>query len=287
MIPEQMSFAKHLGEKAQASTPKDPRNQQAVGILFFAILPLAFSMLGDASASNLLVCGGLLAIFGGALVGISLGLKDGERYASRAVARRARFPGRILGSAGLGFGAALTTLVRDGDFAQVVLVGLIATVLSLVAFGLDPLKNKGLDTTKDRQVYKTSKLRRHAEAQVAIIGKVVKPLGDAELLPHLYRFEHAVQRMLQAVEDDPERARSLQKYLGVYLDGAAEAATRFVAVYRGTGDTDAHTRFGTLMRDLGTAFDKKATDYAAHGRDKMNVQIDVLSESLARDAART
>lgn len=41
------------------------------------------------------------------------------------------------------------------------------------------------------------------------------------------------------------------------------------------------------MRDLGTAFDNKATDYAARGRDKMNVQIDVLSKSLAQDAAQT
>ena len=286
MILQMLALAQKSPGDPTKDLPTDPRNQQAVGILFFAILPLAFSMLGDPSASNLLICGSLLAIFGGSLVSISLGLKDAERYDARPVARKARIPGRILGSVGMGLGVALTVLVRGGDITQIGLLGLIATVLSLIAFGIDPLKDKGLETTRDRQIYKTSKLRRRAETQLGIIGRVVKPLGDADLLPDLHRFEGAVQRMLQAVEDDPERARSLQKYLGVYLDGAAEAATRFVAVYRNTGDSDAHARFGTLIRDLGHAFDRKATEYAAQGRDKMNVQIDVLSESLAREAAR-
>ncbi|WP_299730211.1 5-bromo-4-chloroindolyl phosphate hydrolysis family protein [uncultured Tateyamaria sp.] len=286
MISEAFSLGKTPASKPAKSAPKDPRNQQAVGILFFAILPLAFSMLGDPSAANLAICGGLLAVFGISLFGISLGLKGAERYNSQDIARKARFPGRILGSVGMGIGCALTAGLRGSDLGQIAVLAVIATVLSLLAFGIDPLKDKGLETVKDRQVYKTSKLRRRAEAQVAVIGKVVKPLGDAELLPDLRRFEDAVQRMLQAVEDDPERARSLQKYLGVYLDGAAEAATRFVAVYRSTGDVDAHARFGTLIRDLGGAFDRKATEYAAQGRDKMNVQIDVLSESLAREAAR-
>lgn len=285
MLLQLLSMTNKSSDGSNDDIPKDPRNQQAVGILFLATLPLAFSMLDKPDAMNLLTCGALLGLFSGGLYCISMGLKDGERYDSKPVAKAAKFKGRIIGSAILGLATGLTTAMRGGDYGQIAMLGLITTALSLVSFGLDPLKHKGLDTVEKRLDHKASQLRIRAEARVSEIRANVAPLGDAELMPHLKKLQIAVERMLQAVEDDPTRARSLQKHLGVYLDGAAEASGRFLAVYRGTGDPDAHTRFRDLMRDLGHAFDRKATEYAGAGRGKLDVQIDVLSESLRRDTA--
>ena len=271
---------------SQLKLPADPRNQQAVGLLFLATLPLAFSMLQDPTWQRLLTCGGLLGLFGGSLYSISLGLKDAERYDSQPVARAAPLKGRLIGAAGLGLASGLTTVMRGGDIGQVIAVGLLASILSVVAFGIDPLKHKGLETAEQRQSHKIDKTRTRVAAKMAMIKGYVAPLACAEIMPHLTRFEDAVEQMVQAVELDPSRARSLQKYLGVYLDGAQEASARFIAIYRGTGDVDAHARYVTLLRDLGHAFEKRAFEYAEDGLDKLNVQIDVLSESLAREAAQ-
>ncbi|WP_299687958.1 5-bromo-4-chloroindolyl phosphate hydrolysis family protein [uncultured Tateyamaria sp.] len=272
---------------AQLKLPSDPRNQQAVGLLFLATLPLAFSMLHDPTWQRLLTCGGLLGLFGGSLYSISLGLKDAQRYDGQTVARAARLKGRIIGSAGMGVASGLTVLTRGGDIGQVIMVGLIAAALSVVAFGLDPLRHKGLETAAQRQTHKLDKTRSRVAARMARIKSHVTPLACAEIMPLLKRFEDAVEQMVQAVEHDPERARSLQKYLGVYLDGAEEASARFIAIYRGTGDITAHRRYVTLLRDLGDAFAKRAYDYAEEGRARLDVQIDVLSESLAREATRS
>ncbi|WP_415919935.1 5-bromo-4-chloroindolyl phosphate hydrolysis family protein [Tateyamaria sp. SN6-1] len=249
-------------------------------------LPLAFSMLADPTGRDLLICGALLGLFGAALYAISLGLSAGDRYAARAIARAPRFKGRLTGALGLGVASGLTVLYRGGDIALILAVGVIASVLSVVAFGIDPFKNKGLETAQARMTHKTHKTRTRVMGQMRRIKSHVTPLACPEIMPHLMRFEQAVERMVQAVEDDPERARSLQKYLGVYLDGAEEASDRFIAVYRGTGDTEAHANYVALLRDLGHAFEKRAYDYARQGRLKLDAQIDVLSESLAQELGR-
>ncbi len=287
MLLQLLSMTNKSADGTNDDIPKDPRNQEAVGILFLATVPLAFSMLDKPDATNLATCGGLLGLFGGSLYCISMGLKDAKRYDGKAVAKAARFKGRIIGSAGLGLATGLTAAMRGADYGQIAMLALIASALSLIAFGIDPLKHKGLDTLEDRLDHKASQLRRSAEARVDKIRANVAPLGDAELMPHLSKLQSSVQRMLQAVEDDPTRARSLKKHLGVYLDGAVEASDRFLAVYRGTGDPETHARFRDLMRDLGNAFDRKATEYADQGRSKLDVQMDVLSESLARETARS
>lgn len=287
MLVQLLSMANRKPDPNLANVPTDPRNQQAVGILFLAILPLGFSMLDEPSATNLLTCGGLFLFFGGGLYAISQGLKAAEAYDAAPVTRRPKYPFKIIGCALLALGAALTVTLRGGDAVQILLLTLITGALALASFGLDPLRDKGLDTVQDRQRH-TADLKSHAAmGRVSEIKKRVAPLGCADIMPPLLRFEDAVEKMCQAVQDDPERARSLQKHLGVYLDGAVEASQRFAALYRGTGDVQAHARFVKLLHDLATAYEKKVHDYLAQGRSKFDVQIDVLSESLARDTART
>ena len=286
MLVQLLSMTGNKSDKSLDDVPTDPRNQQAVGILFFAVIPLVLTMLRDPSGSNLLFCGGLLGVFGAALCSISLGLKATETFEAAPVAKRPKYPFKIIGAGLMGLAVGLTTAMRGGDVLQVLLLMLIASALTVVSFGLDPLRDKGLDTAEQRQSHKVDLKSHAAQERLAEIKKRVAPLGCPEIMPPLTRFEDAVEKMLQAVQDDPERARSLQKYLGVYMDGAAEAAKRFCAIYRGTGDQQAHARFVQLLTDLGRSYEAKVHDYLAQGRSKFDVQIDVLSESLARETAR-
>ncbi|MEL6618704.1 MAG: 5-bromo-4-chloroindolyl phosphate hydrolysis family protein [Pseudomonadota bacterium] len=285
MLVQLLSLTGNRSDPTLGDVPKDPRNQQAVGILFFAVLPLAFSMLDQPSGLNLLLCGGLLGVFGAALYCISLGLKAAATYDEATVAKRPKYPLKLIGAGLMGLAVGLTTTMRGGDIMQILLVAVIAFGLTVVSFGLDPLRHKGLDTVEQRQSHKVGQKSHAAHERLVEIKKRVAPLGCPDIMPPLIRFEKAVEKMLQAVQDDPERARSLQKYLGVYLDGAAEASKRFCAIYRGTGDTQAHARFIQLLNDLGQSYEAKVQDYLSQGRSRLDVQIDVLSESLAREAS--
>ena len=283
MLVQLLSLRSKNPDAALDDVPLDPRNQQAVCILFLAVVPLAINMLKKPDTITLLIHGGLLALFGAALYSISLGLKDTERYDSEKVARAPKYPCKLIGSGLLGLGGAILTAVKGGDIGQVILTGLIAFALSLVSFGLDPLKQKGLDTATARQDHRLKQQRERVERRLTDIRGQITPVVDPGLVIQFGQFESAVQRMMQALEADPERHRSLQKYLGVYLDGAVEASARFVAIYQVTADPLAHTRYSELLSDLAEAFDSKATAYAHQGRDKFDVQIDVLNESIARE----
>ena len=273
-------------EIPQVRMPTNPRNQQAVSLLFLTTIPLGYSMLQDPTWRDLLLCSGLLGLYGASLYAISMGLKDAERYDAQDVARAAPIKGRIVGSAGLGLASGLTALTRGADIGLILAVAVVAAALSLIAFGIDPLKHKGLETAQARMDHKVSKTRIRVEAQMKRIKGHVAPLACPDIMPHLTRFESAVARMVQAVEDDPERARSQQKHLGVYLDGAEEASDRFIAVHRGTGDPETHSRYVQLLHDLGRAYEKRAFEYAEQGRMRLDAQMDVLSENLAQELSR-
>lgn len=283
MLVKLLSLRSRKPETSVEDVPPESRNQLAVGVLFLAIVPLMVGMFAKPDAATILMHGGLIALFTAALCSISIGLKSLERYDGETEARRPKYPFKIVGAGLLGLTAAILTALEGGDIGQVFIIGLIAAALTLVSFGLDPLKAKGLDTQKARTDHKLLQQRDQVEGRLAEMRNEVFPVADSGLVEQLDRFIGAVVRMLDAVADDPERNRSLQKYLGDYLNGAIEASARFVAIYSVTADPVAHASFGKLLGDLAAAFDKRSEAYVDQDLKTPEVQNDFLNESIAQE----
>ncbi len=122
-------------------------------ILFLPAIPLVFLSLNDGAIGMTL---GLVAA--GFLTAAAFLLREGLRaeaaYNARKTARRPAFPRKVFASVLTGLGAGLASYrseFLDAEAAaQVsllapVLFGVAATVLHSVSFGLDPMKNKGME----------------------------------------------------------------------------------------------------------------------------------------------
>ena len=112
--------------------------------------------------------------------------------------------------------------------------------------------------------------------QVEIAG-----LKDPEMWQAASAFEAAVGRLNAAVISDPERYRLARRYLGQILPAAEEAAVKFAALYRTTGD-DAKAPFLELFGELTSAFDQAAKDYMQATAAEVLVEADVLRDLLER-----
>jgi hypothetical protein len=175
-------------------------------------------------------------------------------------------------------------LLRDGPLAQAGFYGLMASALTLLSFGLDPFKSKGLDTVQDRDRFRADSISETAQRRMETMQASIASLQDSELNVMMSGFSAVLNRMLHIMQDDPARMRALRVHLGVYLDGAEEATTRFVALYRGTQDAAARADYMMLLCDLADEFEARGTQYAMDGKSKLDVQIGVLRDKLGHSS---
>ncbi len=245
----------------------------------------------------------LLTAFGGTPVGLALdlgafgllmlaawltreGLAAQEAYDARRVARRPAIPRKLFGAAATGLGLLAGGYVPGVGLVGPVLLGLIGAVLHVCAFGPDPLRDKGLDTATGYETDRVAKVVTGAETDLAAMEAAIARLGDRDLAARAGRFAAHARAMFRRVEDDPRDLNAARKYLGVYLRGARDAATKFEGL--GTDRTaEDRARFTALLGDLETRFAARTATLAADNRLDLAVEVDVLRERLAQDGIQT
>ncbi|MDT8328937.1 MAG: hypothetical protein RQ750_16415 [Roseovarius sp.] len=260
---------------------KDPRNQSAVSLLFLAVCPLGFALLGT-DTQNTLVNGGLLLGFGGALAMISLGLRFKTAYMEKTVAKRPRIPLLIGGSILLGGTFAGLLLANEAALPTAIVQGLLVTGLASLAFGIDPLHNKWLETAADIRAHEAYKLARIVSESLGQIGQSIRDLNDPKVAQQIDSFRNTVALMIRALEDDPDRHRELRKHLGHLLGEIAALTRRYATQFRTTQDDALRQAYLTSMAEFESSFAFEARKFVNGGRDSVEVQLSALKSRMQR-----
>ena len=261
-----------------------PRNTAGLAVLFMLLMPLVFKAIMAPTAGNILGYGLCTIGFGLSLFAVSQGQAYQAQYEARRVADPAKIPLKMIGAGLLGLTAAVLTLFQGGAVAQALAVAPVVAGLSMVSFGIDPMKPKGLDTQDEREAHTLEDYASQAAQQLDRIRQGAGGLAEPDINAAMLRFEDAVSMLLNAAADAPERARTLRKHFTVYLTAAADASDRFTALYAGTGDARAKVQYLGLMQKLIRAFEDKARAYAEAGRGDLEVEMDVLEQYIAGEA---
>lgn len=123
-----------------------------------------------------------LAAFGLIALGMWMtgeGLKAEAAYDIRSVARRPAIPrklfGGVLTALGLGLGAA-----QPGVWAGAALIGLAGLALHWLAFGLDPMRDKGITESDDFQLQRAERLIDEAQNYLDQMSQAIARLGDRQ-----------------------------------------------------------------------------------------------------------
>ncbi len=260
-------------------------------LMFLAPLPLLLTGFGQITAGNPI---GIIRDFAAFAILIlaawllTEGLKAEAAYQVKKSARKPAFPRKIFASALVGIGVAVASSdAANGGLLLALVLGGLAALLHLIAFGIDPLKNKGMgdfDGIADRRV---ALAVQEAEAHITAMLDAIAPLRDRHLQKRLDTFVASARSMARNVEEDPRDLTTARKYLGVYLMGAKDATLKFAALYEKTKDPAARADYEALLTDLETNFDAQRQELLLDDKSDLDVEIDVLRERLRHEGVAT
>lgn len=249
-----------------------------VNLLFFAPLFLVIK----AFSSEPVVMATYLGALGSFLLGAWLtreGLLAQDAFEARAIARRPAIPRKIFGAVMTGVGLGLTGLAGHGPIDAVVFAAL-GVILHLLAFGLDPLRSKGIEGVDELQTQRVVKAVEQAEKKLQSLTATIRGLNDRNLLERIDSFAGTVRTMLRAIEADPRDLTAARKYLSVYLRAACEASEKFSDLYQRTGNAKTRDDYVKLIEDLDQNFARKTQVFLADDHIDLDIEIGVLRDRL-------
>ena len=265
--------------------PKGPLRTRAdsrLRILFFApviILINAFRV----SPSHLIPG---LAAFGLLILAAWLtqtGVAATAAFDARKVARKPAIPRKLFATALTGLGLFVAGTMSQPTLLLPLGFGLAGAILHFIAFGPDPLRNKGMDGVDDFQNQRVATAVDEGEKYLTAMKDAILRAGDRKLESRVDQFSLTARSMFRTVESDPRDLTAARKYIGVYLMGARDATAKFADHYANSHDASARTAYEALLDDLESHFTTHTRALMNDGRADMDIEIDVLRERLARE----
>jgi 5-bromo-4-chloroindolyl phosphate hydrolysis protein len=161
--------------------------------------------------------------------------------------------------------------------------GIVAGGAQLLAFGLDPLRKKGLEGQDSFTTERVAKAIDQAEALVREIAGAATRFGDRRLEGRVDRLCDQAREVFRVIEEDPRDLARARPFLSVYLLGLRDATVKFADVWGRSGDQQARAQYEALLGDLETSFATHRTDLLEDSRSDLDVEIEVLRERLQQD----
>ncbi len=269
----------------RAPAPAKPPRHRLEGRPFWLVLcgaPLLFTGFGDGPAQ--------LATDLAAFAAIALsawmtreGLRAEAAYDARRTARRPAIPRKALGAGLLALGVGLAAYPPENGLVGTVILAALAAALDLLAFGLDPTRNKGMEGIDPFQQDRVARVIDEAERHLAAMKDAITRTNDRRLLARVDMFAATARELFHAVETDPRDLTAARRYLGVYLMGARDATAKFADHWAATRDASARSDYEAWLSDLEANFTARTQSLIDGGRDDLEVEIEVLRDRLARE----
>lgn len=255
-----------------------------VNLLFIAPLPLiwkAFTSEPIGMAQYLIALGVLLL----AAWMTREGMFAQEAYDARKVARRPALPRKLLGSALTGLGLAIAGFAGHGPIEAGIFAA-VGGLLHSMAFGLDPMSDKGMEGTNRHQTDRVARAVEEAEEHLRAMSDAISRAGDRSVERRVSAFQSTARDLFRTVEEDPRDLTAARRYLGVYLLGAKDATVKFADIYSRTQDVQARADYLALLDDLEENFAARTQKLLLEDRGDLTIEIDVLRERLEREGLR-
>lgn len=289
-------MAQRFGGKHSPSTASEPRSPDGmrrsragarVNFLFMA--PVAMLLV----AFQLEPLGMFLKLvaFGDMMLAAWLtreGLRAEDAYHARRVAKRPAIPRKLFGSFLTGTGLAIAG-INPETFSLInpILYFILGAVLHFVAFGPDPMADKGTEGMNEFQTDRVAKAVDEAERHLSAMRDAIRRSGVPALERRVADFVETARKMFRVVEEDPRDLTSARRYLSVYLLGARDATVQFADLYARAKNEEARGEYEALLNDLESSFTQKTEKLLLDDKSTLDVEIEVLRERLAREGIRS
>lgn len=262
----------------------DPVGARANALFLPAALLVFLSFGGGAVSMALgLAAAGALALAAWLL---REGLRAEAAYAARRVARRPVLPRKMLASLLTGIGAGLAAYKTEPGLVAPLLYGGAALGLHALAFGIDPLRDKGMEGIDSFQQDRVARAVAEAEGYLSAMSEAVRRAGDRKIEARVERFQKTARDLFRTVEEDPRDLTGARKYMSVYLMGARDATIKFADLYARHPDRQARADYTVLLDDLEQNFAARTRKMLTDDHSDLTIEIEVLRDRLQREGVR-
>tara|TARA_R110002012_G_scaffold601_2_gene2764 strand:- start:1308 stop:2207 length:900 start_codon:yes stop_codon:yes gene_type:complete len=255
-------------------------------LMALSVIPVIFAFGQPGPVGLAMNLAAAAAIFGGAVL-TREGLKAEAAWAERRIARRPAVPRKIFGAVVLGIGVALATASGLSGLLSGLAYGIVAAVLHIVSFGLDPMSDKGMEGVDTFQTERVARSIAEAEKHLTAMNDAVLRARDREATARVASLSAKAREMFRTVEDDPRDLTSARKFLGVYLMGARDATVKFADLYAARKDADVKADYFNLLDDLERGIEAKRETLLISDRTDLDIEIEVLRDRLKADGLPT
>lgn len=226
---------------------------------------------------------GAFALVGAAVWLLREGLTAEAAWQARRVARRPAIPRKVFGAVVMGAGLALGVQAPEIGTIGAAVIGIVGAVLTLAAFGIDPMRDKGMEGIDSFQQDRVARAVAEGEKYLTEIRDTLNRAQDSRLIARADRFTATARELFRTVEQDPGDLAAARRYMGVYLMGARDATVKFVDLWTRTRDDRARADYEALLTDLEENFTARTRSLIEDGREGLEIEIDVLRERLERE----
>lgn len=255
-----------------------------VNLLFLVPLPLIWKAF---TATPLIMAQYLLAL--GVLMLAAWMTREGEKahdaYDARKIAKRPALPRKILGSILTGLGLSVAGFAGHG-VVEAAIFAVLGAVLHFLAFGPDPLTDKGAEGIDAFQTDRVARAIDEAEKLLEAMSDAALRSEEREITRRVDAFQATARDMFRVIEDDPRDLTAARKYLTVYLMGARDATVKFADIYGRSRDLQAKYDFLRLLDDLEKNFAAQTDKLLQEDRTDLDIEIEVLRDRLAREGVK-
>lgn len=267
--------------KGARVTPAGARSN----VLFIPPIVMAATSLNDGAIGLALGLIGAGTLVLGAWL-LRAGLTAEAEFNARKVARRPGFPRKLAAAVLAGVGVAIGAYANEPGVIAPTIFGVAAFALHIGAFGVDPMRDKGMEGIDTFQQDRVARAVNEAETHLTAMQDAIKRSGDRGMIERVAAFCTTARDLFRTVEEDPRDLTGAKKYLGVYLMGARDATVKFADVYARTGDAQAKTDYASLLDDLEQNFAARTRKMLLDDRTDLTVEIDVLRDRLQREGVQ-
>jgi hypothetical protein len=255
--------------------------------MYLLPLPLLFAGIGairrGAAGEMLAEIGGFAGLMLAAWL-LNEGLRAEAAFEARKVAKPPALPRKLVAAVltgvavfGVGFASLSQGVLGSAAF------GVVAALAQLAAFGLDPMRAKGIEGADAFATERVAKAIDAAEALVRETTAAAARLGDRRMEGRIDRICDQAREVFRVIENDPRDLARARVFLNVYLRGLRDATVKLADLKGRGGDRAAEAKFEALLGDLESSFATQRTHLLEDNRSDLDVEIEVLRERLQQD----
>lgn len=257
-------------------------------LLFLFPTPLLLSAITSVGLGHIFNALVDLAAYASLMFGAFL-LREGQKaeraFAARTIARPPAFPRKLVAAVLAGGGVFLASFLGWGlGLPAAIAFGALAAGSHILAFGLDPMRSKGV-AEHGADGKRAAEALEKAEAHLAAIAVLTPKLRDREVRDRISALIAKVREMLTLIEQDPRDLDRARRYLTVYLKGARDATQKYADNRERLDDPVIRTEYLAMLADLEASFERGRKMLLEDDRTDLEVEIEVLRERLGQEGA--